>query len=73
MPVAARESGNVKETNGKKQREHSTYSVKHNVPFLFLPFLMELDPPYRDVIVERWQKSTGRKSELVSVAQEVTA
>ncbi|MEZ6034007.1 MAG: hypothetical protein R3C17_13000 [Planctomycetaceae bacterium] len=36
-------------------------------------FLMELDPPHRDVIVERWQKFTGRKSERVSVAQEVTA
>jgi hypothetical protein len=36
-------------------------------------FLMELDPPHRDVIIERWQKFTGRKSERVSVAQEVTA
>ena len=25
-------------------------------------FLMELDPPYADVIVERWQKFTGKKA-----------
>jgi hypothetical protein len=24
---------------------------------------MELDPAYTDVIVERWQKATGRKAE----------
>ena len=24
-------------------------------------FLMELDPPYCDVIVERWEKFTGKK------------
>lgn len=35
-------------------------------------FLMELDPPYCDVIVERWEKFTGRKAERVA-AVEVTA
>ena len=25
-------------------------------------FLMELDPAYTDVIVERWEKKTGRKA-----------
>ncbi|GIK17459.1 MAG: hypothetical protein BroJett003_24230 [Planctomycetota bacterium] len=29
-------------------------------------FLMELDPPYSDVIVQRWEKFTGRKAERVS-------
>jgi DNA modification methylase len=36
-------------------------------------FLMELDPPYCDVIVERWEKFTGRKAERVSAAQGVMA
>ena len=27
-------------------------------------FLMELDPPYCDVIVERWEKFTGRQANL---------
>ncbi|KAA1258305.1 Modification methylase DpnIIB [Rubripirellula obstinata] len=34
-------------------------------------FLMELDPPYCDVIVERWEKFTGKKAERV--AKEVAA
>jgi len=29
-------------------------------------YLMELDPPYCDVIVERWEKFTGQKAELAS-------
>ena len=29
-------------------------------------FLMELDPPYCDVIVQRWKKFTGRKAERIS-------
>jgi DNA modification methylase len=29
-------------------------------------FLMELDPAYCDVIVERWEKFTGRKAERIS-------
>jgi DNA modification methylase len=32
-------------------------------------FLMELDPPYCDVIVERWEKFTGRKAERASAGQ----
>ncbi len=30
-------------------------------------FLMELDPAYTDVIVERWQKATGRKAEREAI------
>lgn len=29
-------------------------------------YLMELDPPYCDVIVERWEKFTGKKAERIS-------
>jgi len=29
-------------------------------------FLMELDPPYCDVIVKRWEEFTGRKAEQIS-------
>jgi len=29
-------------------------------------YLMELDPPYADVIVQRWEKFTGRKAEKLS-------
>jgi DNA modification methylase len=29
-------------------------------------FLMEIDPAYCDVIVERWQKFTGRKAERIT-------
>ena len=35
-------------------------------------FLMELDPPYCDVIVQRWEEFTGKKAERVSV-QEASA
>ena len=35
-------------------------------------FLMELDAPYCDVIVERWETFTGRKAERLQ-AQEVTS
>lgn len=36
-------------------------------------FLMELDPPSCDVIVERCEKFTGRKAERISATQGVTA
>jgi DNA modification methylase len=39
-------------------------------------FLMELDPLYCDVIVQRWEKFTGRKAERMSsnaVAEEKAA
>jgi DNA modification methylase len=29
-------------------------------------FLMELDPPYTDVIVQRWEQFTGRKAERIA-------
>ncbi len=32
-------------------------------------FLMELDPPYCDVIVTRWEKFTGRKAERIEGVQ----
>ena len=35
-------------------------------------FLMELDMPYCDVIIERWEKFTGRKAER-AVAKEAIA
>ena len=36
-------------------------------------FLMELDAPYCDVIVERWEKFTGKKAERIPAKQEVSA
>ena len=36
-------------------------------------FLMELDPPYCDVIIERWQKFTGKKAERISGPVEASA
>jgi DNA modification methylase len=35
-------------------------------------FLMELDPPYCDVIVERWEKFTGKKAERPAPSPENT-
>jgi DNA modification methylase len=32
-------------------------------------FLMELDPPYCDVIVERWEKFTGKKAERLAAVE----
>ncbi len=32
-------------------------------------YLMELDPPYCDVIVERWEKFTGRKAERIAARE----
>ena len=29
-------------------------------------FLMEIDPPYADVIVQRWEQFTGKKAERIS-------
>lgn len=31
-----------------------------------IAYLMELDPKYCDVIVERWEKFTGKKAVLVN-------
>jgi len=36
-------------------------------------FLMELDPPYCDVIVERWEKFTGQKVERLAAGEEAAA
>jgi hypothetical protein len=36
--------------------------------FLRLP-LSELDPKYCDVIVERWEKFTGKKAVLISSSE----
>ena len=36
-------------------------------------FLMELDPPYCDVIVQRWEKFTGQKATRVSAAEVATS
>jgi DNA modification methylase len=36
-------------------------------------FLMELDPPYCDVIVERWEKFTGRKAEHIAANEKTPA
>ncbi len=36
-------------------------------------FLMELDPPYCDVIVERWEKFTGRKAERIAANEKTPA
>jgi len=35
-------------------------------------FLMELDAPYCDVIIQRWEKFTGRKAERLSVSSQKT-
>jgi DNA modification methylase len=32
-------------------------------------FLMEIDPLYCDVIVQRWEKFTGKKAERVEAVQ----
>ena len=36
-------------------------------------FLMELDPLYCDVIVERWEKFTGRKAERIEANEKTPA
>src|SRR5690606_22814104 len=36
-------------------------------------FLMELDPLYCDVIVERWEKFTGRKAERIAANENTPA
>jgi len=35
-------------------------------------FLMELDPSYCDVIVQRWEKFTGRKAERMKSGKELS-
>lgn len=32
--------------------------------------MMELDPHYADVIIERWEKFTGRKAERIKEAND---
>jgi DNA modification methylase len=36
-------------------------------------FMMELDPLYCDVIVQRFEKFTGKKAERIPTSEEVTA
>jgi DNA modification methylase len=36
-------------------------------------FLMELDPLYCDVIVQRWEAFTGRKADRVPAASEISS
>jgi DNA modification methylase len=36
-------------------------------------YLMEIDAPYCDVIVERWEKFTGKKAERIPASEEVSA
>jgi hypothetical protein len=36
-------------------------------------FLMELDPPYCDVIVQRWEQFTGRKAERIAAKEKTPA
>ena len=36
-------------------------------------FLMELDPPYCDVVVERWEKFTGKKAQRLSASEPIPA
>ena len=33
--------------------------------------MMEIDPLYCDVIVQRWEKFTGKKAEQIAAAAEV--
>ena len=33
-------------------------------------FLMELDPPYCDVIIERYEKFTGKQAERIQASRE---
>ena len=33
-------------------------------------FLMELDPPYCDVIVQRWEEFTGKKAKRIEAKKE---
>jgi DNA modification methylase len=34
--------------------------------------MMELDPAYCDVIIERWENLTGQKAELIEKGQDAT-
>jgi DNA modification methylase len=36
-------------------------------------FLMELDPPYCDVIIQRWEQFTGRKAEQIAANEKTPA
>lgn len=62
----------------KDQFEKLKTSIKNNADYfearpLILSnricYMMELDPHYADVIIERWEKFTGQKAERIKAAE----